>query len=480
MASGTDDAVTDPTAEGAAGDRDRVVSMHVFRGRGPTDVRLHARAPFGWWPAVVLSLVSLLDRLEQSMLAGALPEIQEHFGLSDTQAGFIALATGVAGVVLFIPAGRIADRMNRKNGLAVVVGSWAVLSLGSGLAVTFAMLLAARTLIGAAGQLNNPAGSSLLADFYPGASRTKVFGIERLVYFLGNPLGVILGGVIAQLFGWRWVFIGLVIPGVVIAIFCWLLREPIRGTSDRIDAMRADLVTPAEVFTEQPVAEAPAPPEDDRSDTSVWDDVRALLAVPTLRAVYIAQGILFLGLGGLFFWMPSLFKRSFGLEEGAAAGIVGMTGLVFISIGASIGIRLGGKYHGVREGWRIRLGAVGVAIGTGGIVMLGVAPVLPVAILGFGIANAGFMMAIPNFTAAIADLTPASRRGMAFSLMQLTIGLASAGGPQVVGIASDTIGDLQTALAIPVVPLVVAVFLAYRAHSGYERDAAAAIADSTT
>jgi MFS family permease len=475
--SDTDDVTV---GSGGTGADDRVVSMHVFKGRGPSDVRLHARAPFGWWPAVVLSLVSLLDRLEQSMLAGALPEIQEHFGLSDTQGGMIALFTGVAGVVLFIPAGRIADRMNRKNGLALVVASWAVLSLGSGLAVGFVMLLAMRTLIGAAGQLNNPAGSSLLADYYPGESRTKVFGIERLVYFLGNPIGIILGGVIAATAGWQWVFAGLVLPGVVIALLCWLLREPYRGTSDRIDAMRADLVSPGDVAVEAVADhEIDAPPADDRRDVSVWEDVRALFAVPTLRAVYVAQTVLFIGLGCLFYWMPSLFEREFDLAEGGGGAVSGMTGLVGISIGAFFGIRLGTKHHGVRPGWRIRLGARGVMIGTVGIAVLVLAPVLPVAALGFGIANVGFMIAIPNFTAAVADLCGSARRGMAFSVMQLSIGLASACGPFVVGVVSDAVGSLQTALAVPIIPLLVAGFLAQRAYPGYDRDAAAAVAEST-
>jgi MFS family permease len=472
-----------PQSDVSGSERRRIVSMHVFKGHGPTDVNLHARAPFGWWPAVVLSLVSLLDRLEQSMLAGALPQIQEAFDLSDTQGGMIALFTGVAGVLLFIPAGRIADRMNRKNGLAAVVASWAVLSLGTGLAVGFVMLLAMRTLIGAAGQLNNPAGSSLLADYYPGESRTKVYGIERLVYFLGNPLGIILGGVIAATAGWEWVFAGLVIPGIVISFFCWRLREPYRGTSDRIDAMRADLVSPGDIGIEAVAAHEnknidDAPPADDRRDVSVWEDVRALFAVPTLRAVYVAQTVLFIGLGCLFYWMPSLFEREFDLAEGAGGAVSGSTGLIGIGLGAFLGIRLGTKYHGVKPGWRIRLGAGGVFLGSVGIIVLVIAPVLPVAALGFGIANVGFMIAIPNFTAAVADLCGSSRRGMAFSVMQLSIGLASAAGPFIVGVASDAIGSLQTAMIVPVLPLLIAGFLAQRAYPGYDRDAEAARLES--
>src|SRR5689334_4404829 len=108
----TIDATTSPS---------RLVSLPVFKGRGLTQFRLDSPAPFGWWPAVILSLVSFLDRLEQSVVAGALPDIKEYFHLGNTGAGLIAFLTSAAGVVLFIPAGRIADRTKRTRALAFVL-----------------------------------------------------------------------------------------------------------------------------------------------------------------------------------------------------------------------------------------------------------------------------------------------------------------------------------------------------------------------
>jgi MFS family permease len=459
--------VSDPAQQASASSEPsvpRTVELEVFQGRGLQRVHLNRSAPFGWWALVVLALVSLLDRLEQSVLAGALPEIKEHFGIGNTGAGLIATATGIAGVLLFIPAGRIADKMNRTRGLVFVLVSWSVLSIGSGLAVSFAMLLAMRTLIGAAGQLNNPAGSSLMADYYPGQSRTKAYGIERLVYFLGNPIGVIAGGIIAEKFGWEWVFIGLVLPGFVVAGFCWFLKEPVRGVSDRIDAIRAG---------RPDIAETVAETTQDEVKSSPWDDVRLLLKVPTLRALYISQGILYFGLGGLFFFTPTFLHEQFDLAEGAAAGISGSIGLVGVAVGATIGIKIGSKYHGIRPGWRIRTGAVGLAVGTVGVATLAAATVLPVAALGFLVVNIGFMIAIPNFAAGVADLTSSVRRGMSFSVMQLVIGLASAMGPLMIGALADWFG-FNGAYGVMVIPLAVAVYLSYQARTGYDRDVAAA------
>src|SRR6478609_10452352 len=108
----------------------QLVSMEVYKGRGATLVDIAKSAPFGWWPVVVLALVSFMDRLEQSVLAGAVPSIKEHFDVGNGAIGLVAAATSLAGIVLFIPAGRIADRTNRTRALAAVLVAWSLLSIG--------------------------------------------------------------------------------------------------------------------------------------------------------------------------------------------------------------------------------------------------------------------------------------------------------------------------------------------------------------
>ncbi len=73
----------------------------------------------------------------------------------------------LAGVVLLLPAGRLADSGRRTAIVALVVLVWSACSVLSGLATTFALFFVTRILLGAAGQLYNPPASSLLADYYP-------------------------------------------------------------------------------------------------------------------------------------------------------------------------------------------------------------------------------------------------------------------------------------------------------------------------
>ena len=85
--------------------------------------------------------------------------------------------------------------------------------------------------------------------------------------------------------------------------------------------------------------------------------------------------------------------------------------------------------------------------------------------LGFLLVNIGFMIAIPNFAAAVADLTSSVRRGMSFSVMQLVIGLASAAGPLLIGVLADLVG-FNGAYGVMVLPLVLAVMLSFKARFG--------------
>src|SRR6478752_3241595 len=223
-----------------------LAEVEAFAGRPPVRIDLRRAAPFGWWPAIVIAMVAFIDRVEYNLVAGALPAIQDHFGFGDTLAGAIPTASAIAGVILLLPAGRLADRGRRSSIVGLVVLTWAACSILSGVATTFAIFFASRILLGAAGQLYNPPASSLLADYYPGSARGKAYGLERAGYYMGLPVGVALGGVLAEAVGWRSVFFIVAVPGVLVALLVFTVREPIRGLGDRIDRLRGGAAAAAE------------------------------------------------------------------------------------------------------------------------------------------------------------------------------------------------------------------------------------------
>lgn len=460
---------------------DQFREFTVFPGRPAVRVRRGDPAPFGWWPAVCIALVAAVDRIEYNLLAGALPKIQEEFGFGDAAAGGIATAGSIAAVVLLLPAGRLADRAHRTKTVAAVVAVWAVLTVGTGLAAGYATLFAVRVLLGAAGQLYNPPASSLLADFHPGSGRGRAFGFERMAYFGGLPVGVIAGGALAEYVGWRVGFFLVALPGIAIALLVLTLREPLRGTGDRLTVWyQQEPGVPTEEEAQPPGASAAASPtpEAPAPESSARQQIGELLAIPTLRSVVAGLSIVFFGLGGLFYWMPSFYDRKFGLGEADAAAVAGGAGLVGIVAGIILGSRLGDRHHGVRPGWRITLGGAGLVLGTCALAGAVASPSLVPQVACFALANFGFAVALANLTAANADVVAAQRRGLGFAVLQMVMSLAGSLGPWLIGMVSDATGSLGTAFAVVLAPLAVGCVVVLRARSTYDTDASRALASS--
>lgn len=444
------------------------IELEAFVGRPPVSVDPSRSAPFGWWAAIVVALVAFIDRVEVNLVAGALPAIQDHFGFSDTVAGAIPTAAALAGVVLLLPAGRLADSGRRTSIVALVVLVWSLCSVMSGLASTFALFFATRILLGAAGQLYNPPASSLLADYYPSRSRAKAYGLERAGYYTGLPVGVALGGALAESLGWRGVFFVVAAPGLLICLLVLTLREPIRGIGDRLDRLSQLDGAPSEAIH----APAAVPTRE-----ALLDEVRGLLAIRTLRGVVIGLALLYLGLGGLFYWLPTFLQRTEGLAYDSAAGLAGAVGGTGIIIGIVAGSRLGDRRHGERPGWRIRVGWAFLALGAVSLTGAVLLPGLPLRLTLIATACVGFAGAIPNLTAASADVVPARQRGMGFALLQFLLTLGGAVGPLLIGVVSDLVGSLALAMLALLPPLFCCLLVLRRVADTYEADAEAALRD---
>jgi MFS family permease len=442
--------------------------LAAFVGRPPVPVPVSRAAPFGWSVAALLALVTLVDRVEANIVAGALPAIQEEFGIGDAAGGGLATAAALAGLLLVIPAGRLADTRTRTRLLAFVVLSWSVLTLGSGVATTFVFLLVMRVLLGAAAQMEQPLVNSLIADYYPPKSRVRAYGIDKFAYFGGLPLGVVLGGVLTQAFGWRAAFFAVAIPGVVIAFLVSRMREPARGIGDRIGALAG--VAAGEAVPAQSNQQESLPPE----QPPIRQVFAELWSVRTYRYVIVGLAITFFGTAGLFFWLPSYLSRTQGLEEGAAAAIAGSVGFFGILVGTVIGSWLGDRYHRVRPNWRLQLGGVGLLLFGINLAIAILVPIFWLQVLLLFTTNCFSSAALPNLTAAVADVIPARIRGLGFSATQFLLILGGALGPGLVGLVSQLTGSLDVAFLALLIPITAGAVVVLAGRSGYDADADAA------
>ncbi|MDA0638573.1 MFS transporter [Nonomuraea sp. MCN248] len=426
-------------------------------------------APFGWAPLVVLFIVGLVDRVEANLLSGVLPHIIAEWRISDVAAGAIPTAAAIAGAIVAIPAGYLADRYSRTRIIAIVVFIWAIATAGSGLATGFAMFFGMRVLLAAAENIDNPASGSLLADWYPPVSRAKAYGLVRVTTYLGG-VGTLIGGVLAHQLGWRQAFLIMVVPGVLTALLVWFLREPRRGELDRIVA-GAPVPGPQAAVHAEPVPEAAPDTVPVHDKVPFRTQFGQILRIPTLIFVCVGLGLLTLGLAGVFYWLTTLMVRSFGVTTDVAGSLSGLITIAGTLSGTLVGAWLGRRWHGARKGGRLLAGGGGITIGS---LILAVAlsmdslPALAALTL---LASASMSIAIPNMTACLADVVPASARGLGFAVLQLLMAGFGAFGSLIVGIVSQYSGSLVTGMYALIPVMVVGGLLTLGARASFERDA---------
>lgn len=365
---------------------------------------------YGRRPLVVLSLVALIDAVDRGILPGVLSDVQDDLGFSDFQSGVLGTAYVLAGFLVVMPAGYLADRGRRTHIIALVLVSWGVISAFNSLVQNLAQFIAIRAALGIGETVDNPASQSLLADYYPAERRGRAYAAQRAAPLVGTAFGTGIGGLVSATLGWRWAFVLVGVPGSVIAFMCWRLPEPPRAHT-----------------------ETPTP----RGWRAARADIRTLLRVRTLRALMIGTAIGTGALTGIGFWAPEFYERHTSLSSDQAAGVVG--GLILV--GALIGTLLGGwardRIAARVAGASMALTAVTQSIGA--VALMIVFLDVPIAVrLVFSVIGVAFIVAgFPALSATTAEVVPARVRGLAFSITGFFSALTSALSPLFIGFVAD-------------------------------------------
>ncbi|MEU7005294.1 MFS transporter [Streptomyces sp. NPDC046332] len=156
---------------------------------------------------VLLSFAMLIVSLDQYIVVVALPDIAGDLGYSaqTLQSVISAYAVASAGFLLF--GGRAADLLGRRRVLATGLALYAGAAFAGGLATGPEVLLAARAFQGLGGALVFPTTLALInTTFDEGRPRNRALGIWGGAGAAGLVIGVLLGGLLTQLFGWEAVF----------------------------------------------------------------------------------------------------------------------------------------------------------------------------------------------------------------------------------------------------------------------------------
>ncbi|MFE3192483.1 MFS transporter [Nocardia sp. NPDC059240] len=196
----------------------------------------------------LLCSVQMMLNLDDTIVNVALPTIQQHLHMSETDLTWIINAYLLLFGGFLLVGGRSADLFGGKRVFLIGVAVFGVASLTTGLAQNADMLIASRAAQGIGGALASPAALSIVAGLFTEArERTRALGIWAGLGGLAATLGVVLSGVITEFAGWRWCF--LINVPVAIAALVLVQRllpdhRPAR-TDTRLDGLSAALITGA-------------------------------------------------------------------------------------------------------------------------------------------------------------------------------------------------------------------------------------------
>jgi MFS family permease len=416
---------------------------------------------------VVLALVNLVDQVDIAILRGVLPILEDEWSLTDLQLGLLGFVFIFLNSLATVPMGWLADHTRRTRLIGWTLLSWSGLIVLSATAVNYVNLLAARAVMGIGQAVDDPSSTSLIGDYYPSQQRARAFSLQQVSLFVGGGIGLALGGFVGETLGWRWAFALVGMPGSLVALLVFRLREPVRGEADRPEG-----------------APTPESAEKDEGVTSIGEflrrvrpelvsELRMIFGIRTMRYILVGVAALLFTVSGISFWLAVYHERYSDMTLGEATAF---TALV-LGVGGAIGTFGGGwlsdRVHGRVEGGRILL-VVWSAVAATVLFLLSFAvPSVPLRLALQFVGVTAAAGSVPGLRASMLDVVPASSRGVgasAFALTSAIFGTALA--PPLVGLLSD-LTSLVGAFYIVFPPIIVGLLFLLRARKTADADAAA-------
>jgi MFS family permease len=412
----------------------------------PSAVTLGAPA----FPLFVLFGLNAVDELDRSAFAVLLPDIRDHFELSNAGALRLVSLTTIAVLLIEVPLSFYCDRGNRVRIATIGAALWGFFSIGTGAAVSVGMLIAMRIGAGGGRAVVTPTHSSLLSDFYEPAARVKVFSVHRQANSVGQILGPLVAGVLALHFGFRAPFFVFAVPTLVFVLLALRLREPVRGYYER-RAAGADEATAL-------VADEPE---------RAWATMKVLSRVRTIRRVWLAVPFLAVALFGVPNLLALVYEEVFGLDS-AARGVIAAGVEPLQVIGVFVAMPRVAKVAMTDPGFLLRfVGVVGVVDGVL-LVVLAYAPNVAVAIAMHALLAASIGTLAPAFFALVSIVAPARVRAASFSTISVFAIPGIAVFLPLIGQVSDSMG-IQASIVV-LVPIAVLASLILASASRFVVD----------
>lgn len=426
---------------------------------------------YAWYVVGILVFAytfSFIDRQILSLLVGPM---KRDLNITDTQ---MSLLQGFAFAVFYclagLPIGRMVDRRKRVNIIGLGVFVWSIMTALCGTAHAYWQLFLYRMGVGVGEAALSPAAYSMIADYFPPKRLGFALGVYGMGVYIGAGLALIIGAaviglvsngggmelpLIGEVYAWQVTFFIVGLPGILIALWVWTVKEPERRGYIR----KAVAEDGTEMAVEVPVSE-------------VFAYMRAnWRTIAPLNVCYALSAMMAYGVAA---WVPTFFVRTHGWTYPQAGWWYGWIIVVF----GTTGVVAGGWMGDVLTARGIRNGRMMVCAFTGlaALPFTVLYPLMDSPWMALGLIC--FSTFFATFTtgagpSAMQELMPNQMRGLASAALIFVVSIIGLGlGPTSIALATDYIfGDemmLRYSLVyVPAVILMLAVIAGLLALKPY-------------
>lgn len=383
---------------------------------------------------ILLLVVNLLNYIDRQVLYAVFPLIKADLQLTDTALGFLGSSFMIFYMVSAPFLGWLGDRADRAKLAASGLVFWSLATVLSGLAPGYRSLLGARTSVGVGEASFGTVSPGLLSDYFPKENRGRILSYFYLAIPVGSALGYLLGGILGQKLGWHAAFFIVGVPGLVLALPLWFLREPLRGATEETIPKFGKL--------------------SQRNYISLFKNRSFVTNTLTMASMTFA-------LGGLAQWVPTFLNRIHGLDVARGNTMFGL-----ITVLAGITGTLSGGWFGDRLQQKSRKGYLlvsgwGFLAGIPFTIYALITPYLPGCFVAMFFAEFFLFLNTGPLNTLIVNVTHPSIRAMAFAVNIFFIhALGDAISPTILGRLSDLWG-LRNALLITPFAILFAAFFSF-------------------
>ena len=362
--------------------------------------------------------------------------IKEDMGLTDFEISFVQGWGFVLAYVIFsIPFGRIVDKVNRVRVLIGGIVIWSVATAACGFSKNSWQLVLSRSGVGAGEAALTPASWSIISDLFPVEKRSFPMSIYLMGPYIGQGLSLLFGAQILRIYNepvtlfesiivqpWQIIFLIIAVPGVILGLFMFALRDPER--KEVLVSEEGDKDSIQEVFS------------------------YVIKNIGAYMPLLIGSAFIVVLLYGVQSWVPTFLHRIHGWEH---TRIGDQYGLVALFAG-SLGVISGPMVEKYLTKLNFNAATIVVCIITA-IALTIIGPItflsLSSDVVLIGIFVTSFFITLPLalFATSLQNITPNQYRGVVSGLYVFTVNITGYGlGPMAVAFFTDKVFKSEMAI----------------------------------